>query len=283
MKFPLGDLIRSFFGPETTLGRIFRRTKGISLGDIALDTRHGISRPGESKFDRTPSRPKPPIGPAVLAALSLAFVLPACDIEPPVTDTPPPPCIEGHIWGDGINAYHLKHGNLNPVLVNNTRYEVDVESWNALMPDGVPLELRTEGEGFVITINEGGDRNSGWLGKAEIAIGPDGHIMSGTVTMNVSILDDYTTNTALHVLCQEIGHELGLEHNRKELDTCMNDCPDAPDFRACLNLDFGTTPNDHDGATLRAIYAHATEPPTPPCGEGLVILHTFPELDPEVH
>lgn len=208
----------------------------------------------------------------LILALWLFVVLPACATVPPDTGTPPPPCQEGHIWGDGINAYHLGHDALSPVLVNNTRYEVDVESWNAL---GTPLELRTEGEGFEITINEGGDRNSGWLGMASIEIDSDGHITSGTVTMNATILADYTSNTAAHVLCQEIGHELGLEHNRNELNTCMNDCPDAPDFRACLNLDFGKTPNEHDGETLKAVYAHATTPPTPPCGAGVVILHTF--------
>ena len=214
----------------------------------------------------------------IMSMTALAVLLASCASSPP--GTPPPPCpvegfisAEGHIWGDGERAYHLGHDARSPVLVNSSTYEVDVESWNDLE---TPITLRTEGEGFPLTVIEGGDLQSGWLGLASIEIDADGHIQSGEVTMNKSILDDYTSNTAAHVLCQEIGHLLGLEHNRGELDTCMNDCADASNFRDCLNLDFGKTPNTHDGETLRLIYAHAGDPPTPPCSAGVVILHTFP-------
>ena len=217
----------------------------------------------------------------LIPALVLAVLLPSCDLfDPPGGGgTPPPPCelvTPFHIWGDGINAYHLGHDNLSPLLVNSSSYTPDAESWNDL---GTPITLELEGSGFPLTIIDGGNLQSGWLGLASISIDAKGHIQSGEVTMNKSILDDYSTNTAAHVLCQEIGHLLGLEHNRQELDTCMNDCqPPATDFRACLNLDFGTTPNAHDAETLNEVYAHAADPPIPPCSAGVVILHTFDVL-----
>ena len=62
MKIPLGDILRAFF----SWGWL-KKTKGITLEldghEIQLNEGHGISRPGESKFDRTPSRPKPRFGP----------------------------------------------------------------------------------------------------------------------------------------------------------------------------------------------------------------------------
>ena len=65
MGFPLGDIIRKL-GIGGWIGKIFSRTKGISIGNINLSEGHGgthISKPGESKFDRTPSKPRPSIRP----------------------------------------------------------------------------------------------------------------------------------------------------------------------------------------------------------------------------
>jgi len=64
MGFPLGDIIRKL-KIGCWIGKIFGHTKGISLGGIDLSEGHGpnISKPGESEFDRTPSRPRPSIRP----------------------------------------------------------------------------------------------------------------------------------------------------------------------------------------------------------------------------
>lgn len=69
--------------------------------------------------------------------------------------------------------------------------------------------------------------------------------------LNTPYLEFYEAllpGAADHVLCQELGHVLGLDHNRLELDTCMND--QAP-------LGSATAPNLHDVQQLNLIYNHA--------------------------
>ena len=69
MRFPVGDWLRKIVNPKSWLGKILGVTKGhsVSVGghDIGLSEGHGpgISKPGESRFDRTPSRPRPSIRP----------------------------------------------------------------------------------------------------------------------------------------------------------------------------------------------------------------------------
>ncbi len=186
-----------------------------------------------------------------------------------------PPCdSEAHIWGDGNTAYHLAHDALSPVVANSSTYTLDLAAWNDL---DTPITLRSPGSGFTITVISGGDESSGWLGLASITLDDEGHMRSGKVTMNKSILDGYSAAVADHVLCQEVGHLLGLDHNRNDLDTCMNDCAAAGDWRDCLNMAEGRTPNGHDAEQLREIYEHASDwGPTPPAPcTGSVLLHTF--------
>lgn len=67
MRIPLGDWLRKIVNPKSWFGKILGITKGhtVRLGDhdIGLNEGHGISRPGESHLDRTPSKPKPHFGP----------------------------------------------------------------------------------------------------------------------------------------------------------------------------------------------------------------------------
>jgi hypothetical protein len=66
MDFPIGDIFRAF-NPKGWLKKILDITKGwkIKAGDhtILLDENQGPAKPGESKFDRIPSKPKPPFDP----------------------------------------------------------------------------------------------------------------------------------------------------------------------------------------------------------------------------
>ncbi len=183
-----------------------------------------------------------------------------------------------HIWGNEKGAYHLS--DLSPVFVNQTSYDLAdvVRNWNRL---DTPLSLRTSGEGFTIPVVLGGDANSTFLGRANVNIGLLGHITGGTVTMNDVLLAGYPPNTAKRVLCQEIGHELGLDHQRGADDSCMDDCQGRADWLGCITSEAGTTPNAHDAEQLREIYAEGHDGlPRLGC-TGSLLLHSFDVPSPD--
>ncbi|MEV6103771.1 hypothetical protein AB0M28_03525 [Streptomyces sp. NPDC051940] len=100
--------------------------------------------------------------------------------------------------------------------------------------------------------------NNGWLGLASISVTGGTHITSGTAKMNDTYFNTATYNTPawrLLVMCQEVAHTFGLDHQDENFDnpnlgTCMDytSDPDGPPS----NLH----PNAHDFDQLEAIYAH---------------------------
>ena len=101
--------------------------------------------------------------------------------------------------------------------------------------------------------------NNGWLGVAQIWISGGTHITQGTVKNNDYYFGSSTyqyNNTAemQHVICQEIGHTFGLDHQSTSgasLNTCMDyyHNTSASDTKS-------TQPNQHDYDELATIYAH---------------------------
>lgn len=97
--------------------------------------------------------------------------------------------------------------------------------------------------------------NNGWLGLAQIWINRSGHITQGAVKMNDSYFSLPTYDTSAWrnlVMCQEVGHTLGLDHQDENFDnanlgTCM-DYTNSPDSNQ--------HPNAHDYEQLELIYAH---------------------------
>jgi small ligand-binding sensory domain FIST len=67
---------------------------------------------------------------------------------------------------------------------------------------------------------------NGWLGLAQIWLTSGNHISQGATKMNDSYLSSgYTTTNKQHVICQEIGHTFGLDHQDEsgaDLNTCMD-------------------------------------------------------------
>ncbi len=92
--------------------------------------------------------------------------------------------------------------------------------------------------------------NNGWLGLAQIWA-QGSHITQGTAKMNDSYLasSSYTETNRQHVICQEIGHDWGLDH-QDESGADLNTCMDYDD-----NLG-NPDPNQHHYQQLETIYAH---------------------------
>ena len=152
-----------------------------------------------------------------------------------------------HSW----NGYHFPSYNLSPAVVNDTSsslYDVPaaVTEWAAL-GTGVQPTLTTASKGD-ITVKEA--FSPFWLGLARVFL-DDGHITKAEVKLNTRLLNNYGPAAADHVLCQELGHVLGLDHNRdgdgggSPDDTCMNDQTTIGSY---------TSPNSHDTAQLNLIY-----------------------------
>lgn len=96
--------------------------------------------------------------------------------------------------------------------------------------------------------------NNGWLGLASIWISGS-HITQGTVKVNDTYFNAPPYNTLAWrnlVMCQEVGHTLGLDHQDENFDnanlgTCMDYTNDPSTNQH---------PNAHDYEQLAAIYAH---------------------------
>ena len=95
---------------------------------------------------------------------------------------------------------------------------------------------------------------TGWLGVAQIWVS-GAHITKVAVKVNDTYFNTTTYNTPAwrnHVLCQEVGHTLGLDHqdenfSNANLGTCMDYASDPSENQH---------PNQHDYDMLETIYAH---------------------------
>lgn len=92
--------------------------------------------------------------------------------------------------------------------------------------------------------------NTGWLGLASINIDSSGHIVQGTSKVNDSYASSFASqNQRRHVMCQELGHTIGLSHTSEDgssQSTCM-------DYSQSPN---STAPNAHDYNQLLSLYGH---------------------------
>lgn len=104
--------------------------------------------------------------------------------------------------------------------------------------------------------------NNGWLGLAQIWVYSNGHIAQGVIKVNDTYFNTTKYNTPGWrnlVMCQEVGHTFGLDHQDETFDnpnlgTCM-DYTDDPDGTLKNQLS-NQHPNQHDYDQLKTIYAH---------------------------
>lgn len=90
-----------------------------------------------------------------------------------------------------------------------------------------------------------------WFGLATVNVDGAGHISRATTKVNdFYFTGQFGNNIARrHVLCQEVGHDFGLDHQHG-VPTCMED------NNTTLNNPTYLSPNAHDYAQLVTIYTH---------------------------
>lgn len=101
--------------------------------------------------------------------------------------------------------------------------------------------------------------NNGWLGLASINITGGTHITQGSAKMNDTYFNTATynnTNEREHVMCQEVAHTFGLDHQSTD-GTSLNTCMDYfSNTGANAGSTLSTKPNAHDFQELGIIYQH---------------------------
>lgn len=104
---------------------------------------------------------------------------------------------------------------------------------------------------------------NGWLGIASVWT-QYGHIVQGTVRLNDTYFVSASYNTPAwrrFVMCQEIGHTFGLDHQDENhsnvnLGSCMDYTNDPTGTKGTNGTKSNEHPNAHDYDQLNSIYAH---------------------------
>lgn len=195
-----------------------------------------------------------------LLAASLAAVMLAVMVTPAGAD---------HAWGPyhwtrsstaqvSVPLHNYLDAAWTPVLTNSGTGDV-ADDWTASSVVDTPVTRKAASAkacnkptAGVVEVCNGRYGNNGWLGIAQIWIS-NTHITQGVVKLNdfYFAYNAYNTPEARkHVLCQEVGHTLGLDHQHDVDNTCMND------EGWTLHLASAVHPNIHDYDQLAAMYAH---------------------------
>ena len=191
------------------------------------------------------------------AALMTAMTIIAL-LSFPITST------ASHSWGSYHWARTANPFNLRVVDSNTPDWDDNLNRANSDWSTSTVLNLVYEGgdsssrarkrcvmiTGKVHSCNAAYGFN-GWLGLATINITGGVHITQGSAKMNDSYFSGggYNETNRSHVMCQEIGHTFGLDHQSEsgaDLNTCM-------DYANALD---NPSPNAHDYQQLQTIYSH---------------------------
>jgi hypothetical protein len=168
----------------------------------------------------------------------------------------------GYHWARTSNPFTLKVGDNLTTSEWKTQLAQTSGEWSqSTVLDTAVVAGQTKGRCKATTgrdeVCNGTYGKNGWLGLATIWIAGGSHITQGTVKLNDTYfaLPAYN-NTAekKHVVCQEVGHTLGLDH-QSETGASLNTCMDYYDNTSSADTK-STTPNAHDYQQLETIYAH---------------------------
>ena len=175
-----------------------------------------------------------------------------------------PAAMADHAWGSyhwarTSNPFTLQVGD-NVSAAWDSYLATTASDWSlssvvdlSIVAGGTTPKTCKATNGRVEVCNSKYGRN-GWLGIASIWASGS-HIVKGTVKLNDTYYNTATYNTPAWrnlVMCQEVGHTLGLDHQDEDfananLGTCM-DYTSSPETNQ--------HPNQHDYDMLETIYAH---------------------------
>ena len=170
----------------------------------------------------------------------------------------------GYHWARRSNPFTLKVGN-NLSSNWTSQFNTAISDWSASSVMNLTAVTGTAGSNCrmvagTVQVCNGRYGNNGWLGLASINLASGTkHITQGTAKMNDTYFNTSTYNNPnekLHVMCQEVGHTFGLDHQSTSgasLNTCM-------DYFSNTGANAGSTasthPNQHDYDELVTIYSH---------------------------
>ncbi len=169
----------------------------------------------------------------------------------------------GYHWARTSNPFTLKVGN-NVTSNWTTEFNTAIADWSNSSVMDLTAIAGTAGRnckmaaGTVQVCNRTYG-NNGWLGLASINITGGTHITQGSAKMNDTYFNTSTYNNPnekQHVVCQEIGHTFGLDHQSTD-GSSQNTCMDYfSNTGANAGSTLSTHPNQHDYDELVIIYTH---------------------------
>lgn len=166
----------------------------------------------------------------------------------------------GYHWARTSNPFTLKFGsNLNtlwrPYLVTTSSDWTQSAVLNTTIVTGINRTPKNcKASSGKVEICNAAYGSNGWLGIAQVWVSGS-HITQGTVRVNDTYFSTAKYNTPAWrnlVMCQEVGHTLGLDHQDENfsnapLGTCMDYTNDPTPNQH---------PNQHDYDQLVSIYSH---------------------------
>lgn len=172
----------------------------------------------------------------------------------------------GYHWARTSNPFTLKLGNNLTTADWRAHLSQTSSDWNAgntpvrtSIVAGSSSSKRCGMVAGTVQVCNGTYGNNGWLGLASINLTGGTHITQGSAKMNDTYFNTSTynnTNEREHVMCQEVAHCFGLDHQSTD-GSSQNSCMDYfSNTGANATSTLSTKPNAHDFAELNTIYQH---------------------------